>query len=305
MYSDSHHAWGTSLAPLTRLVYAVLLSRRDPEGYAYPSNATLKNDTGMGLSSIYRALNELEEAGLVIKTRVEWRHGRVFFVRSESENSPTGNPNFPQGEKKFPQGEQNIKGNVTVELNTAGDPAGGPLKKKKPPTPMPKGGSVDELMAFAKKRAAEHQKSKPINPDSVKANLIRFQSAFANRMGYPAKIEKGKSQGQMKHLLTAMKEQGAAPEDLQYLIEHWDDIRAIALEKSNHSPLWGTPELWVLLKHAPLLLSAMADHKQEQLSVKNGSQHKVVDEPVQSTANSKKPDEIDIVVVDDGPLDFD
>lgn len=65
----AHALFAPGLTPLTRLVYAGLAAYADRDRQAFPTPARLATDLAVSRSTIYRALDELEAAGMLRRIR--------------------------------------------------------------------------------------------------------------------------------------------------------------------------------------------------------------------------------------------
>ena len=63
------------LRPACLLVAHAIGHRLNPDGEAFPSLRTLAKDTGLGLATVKRSLNELEGEGVITRTRRKREHG--------------------------------------------------------------------------------------------------------------------------------------------------------------------------------------------------------------------------------------
>lgn len=59
-----------AIGPYSKLVYAYLQSRADDDGIVFPSQRLVSDELGIGLNSVKRALDDLEDRQLLIR-RVE------------------------------------------------------------------------------------------------------------------------------------------------------------------------------------------------------------------------------------------
>jgi DNA-binding transcriptional regulator YhcF (GntR family) len=87
-------AWKTQVSSLAaKLVLLKLADNASDEGKAWPHIETIAAETGLARSSVFKALNELEESGLVERHR--GRNEVIYQIkRSDSETSrgPAGRP---------------------------------------------------------------------------------------------------------------------------------------------------------------------------------------------------------------------
>ena len=60
--------FGSDLKPRARLVLQCLIYHADKDGMCFPSIKTIAAECGYGLSTVKRALNDLCEAGYILKT---------------------------------------------------------------------------------------------------------------------------------------------------------------------------------------------------------------------------------------------
>ena len=69
--------YATTLPPRAKTVYIYLCDRADEDGVCFPGHKTIAADLGVSVSTVKRALHDLESAGCVEKTaRFHARNGR-------------------------------------------------------------------------------------------------------------------------------------------------------------------------------------------------------------------------------------
>ena len=69
--------YAQKLPSRAKVVYIYLCDRADAEGMCFPGHKTIAADLGLSVSTIKRAINDLEQAGCIEKTaRYYKRNGR-------------------------------------------------------------------------------------------------------------------------------------------------------------------------------------------------------------------------------------
>lgn len=88
------------LSSTERYVLVAVGDNADQKGKAWPSPKELIEKTGLGQSSVYRALGRFKKLGLL--SEEEDARGRPYYqlhIDSHGGNAPTGGKSFPPGEK--------------------------------------------------------------------------------------------------------------------------------------------------------------------------------------------------------------